>query len=177
MPLTNCELSNGYVLGCNIIGGVERVWIGTYDADAAYTLGTGSSDENIIIGATGASTIYLFEQDIEFAGLEQTGQYSRENGSVHYESILSVKFIHLTNDLRNTIIALGRAPLVAVVKSNAGEYYLLGKETAGRVTEGLASLGVAMGDMNGADLSVTWKSQDGAFLLDPALLGTDIPVG
>jgi hypothetical protein len=175
MPLTNCQLTNGYVLGCNIIGGVERVWIGTYDADAEYVLGTGSN-ENIIIGATGCPTLYLFEQDIEFAGLEQTGQFARENGSVHYESALSVKFIHLTNDLRNTIIALGRAPLYAVVKSNAGEYYLLGKETAGRVTEGVASLGVAMGDMNGADLTITWKSQNGAYLIDPALLGTDIPV-
>jgi hypothetical protein len=177
MPLTNCELSNGYSLGCNIIGGVERVWIGTYDADSAYTLGTGSNDENVIIAATSGPTVYLFEQDIEFAGLEQTGQYARENGTVHYESVLSVKFIHLTNDLRNTLIALGRAPLVAVVKSNAGEYYFLGVESPGRVTEGVASLGVAMGDMNGSDLSITWKSQDGAFLLDPTILGTDITVG
>jgi hypothetical protein len=175
MPLTNCELSNGYVLGCNIIGGVEKVWIGTWADESEYTLGTGSN-ENLIIGATNAQTLYLFEQDIEFAGLDQTGQYARENGSVHYESTLSVKFIHLTNDLRNTIIALGRAPLYAVVKSNAGEYYLLGKESAGRVTEGVASLGVAMGDMNGSDLTITWKSQDGAYLLDPAILGTDIPV-
>jgi hypothetical protein len=177
MPLTNCELSNGYSLGCNIIGGVERLWIGTYDADSTYTLGTGSTDENIIIGAANGPTVYLFEQDIEFAGLEQTGQYSRENGTVHYESVLSAKFIHLTNDLRNTLVALGRAPLVAVVKSNAGEYYFLGVESPGRVTEGVASLGVAMGDMNGSDLSITWKSQDGAFLLDENVLGTDITLG
>jgi hypothetical protein len=176
MPLTNCELTNGYQLGCNIIGGVERVWIGTYEADSTYILGTGSN-ENIVVAATNGPTVYLFEQDIEFAGLEQTGQYSRENGTVHYESVLSVKFIHLTNDLRNTLIALGRAPLVAVVKSNAGEYYILGVETPGRVTEGVASLGVAMGDMNGADLSVTWKSQDGAYLLEPSVLGTDITIG
>jgi len=176
MPLTNCEISNGYQLGCNIVGGVEKVWIGTYDSDAEYTLGT-ASELNVIIGATQASTVYLFDQDIEFAGLEQTGVYERENGSVHYESALSVKFIHLTNDLRNTIVALGKAPLVAVIKSNAGEYYFLGVESPGRVTEGVASLGVAMSDMNGADLTVTWKSKDGAFLLDETILGTDIPVG
>lgn len=176
MPLTNCQLTNGYSLGCNIIGGVERIFIGTYEADSTYTLGT-ASNENLIIAAANGPTVFLFEQDIEFAGLEQTGQYSRENGTVHYESVLSAKFIHLTNDLRNTIVALGRAPLVAVVKSNAGEFYFLGLESPGRVTEGVASLGVAMGDMNGSDLSITFKSQDGAFLLDPAVLGTDIIVG
>lgn len=176
MPLTNCEISNGYTLGCNTIGGVEKVWIGTWAAGAEFTTGV-APNENLIISASNAPTVYLFDQDLEFAGLEQTGVFERENGTVHYESVLSVKFIHLTNELRNTIVALGRAPLFAVVKSNAGEYYVLGAETAGRVTEGVASLGVAMSDMNGADLSITWKSKDGAFLLEESVLGTDIPVG
>jgi len=168
----NCILDNGYVLDCNSVGGVEKVWLGTWDADATYTFDA----DNVITGATNAPTVYNFEQDIEFAGLEQAGQFSRENGTVFYESNLSMKFTNLDKDLRNTLIAIGRAPLYAVVKSNAGEYYLLGLETAGRATEGVASLGVALGDMNGATLTVQWKSANGAYLLDSALLGTDIPV-
>ncbi len=177
MPLTNCEITNGYSLGCNIVGGVERVWIGTYDSDSEYILGTASLDLNVITGATNGPTVYLFDQDIEFSSFEQNGVYERENGTVHYESQLSVKFVHLTNDLRNTIVALGRAPLVAVIKSNAGEYYFAGVESPGRVTEGVASLGQALSDMNGSDLTITWKSKDGVFLLDEDVLGDDIPVG
>lgn len=171
----NCILDSGYILSCNSVGGVERVWIGTYDADTTYTLDV----DNVITAATNSvavSPVYNFEQDIEFAGLEQAGQFSRENGTVFYESNLSLKFTNLDKDLRNTLIALGRAPLYAVVKANSGEYFLLGLETAGRATEGVASLGVALGDMNGATLTIQWKSANGAYLLDSTVLGTDIPV-
>jgi hypothetical protein len=173
MPL-NCILDAGYVLGCNSVGGVEKVWIGTFDADTAYTFDV----DNIVNGATNSgtvSTVYSFEQDIEFAGLEQAGQFSRENGTVFYESNLSMKFTNLDKDLRNTLIALGRAPLYAVIKSNSGAYFILGVETAGRATEGVASLGVALGDMNGATLTIQWKSANGAYLLDETILGTEIP--
>jgi len=169
----SCIIDNGYTLGCNTIGGVERVWIGTYDADQAYTFDA----DNVITGITSGVTIYLMEQDIEFAGLNQTGNFSRENGTVFYESVLSVKFIELTADLRNLVIALGRAPIFAVVKSNAGEYYAAGVESAGRATSGVASLGIAQGDLNGATFEITWRTPNGVFLLDPTLIGTSLPIG
>ena len=57
------------MFGCASVGGAEKVYIGTYDADAAYTLDT----DNVITGATSGGTVYLFEQDIESAGVEQNG--------------------------------------------------------------------------------------------------------
>lgn len=169
----SCIINSGHALGCNTIGGVERVYLGTYSASATYAL----DSTNVITGVTSGSTVYLYEMDIEFAGLEQTGQFSRENGTVFYESVLSTKFIELDASLRNSILALGKAPVFAVVKSNAGAYYVLGVESAGRATEGTASLGVAQGDMNGATLSFTWKSQNGAYLMDSTVLGVGIPIG
>lgn len=169
----SCIIDMGYTLGCSSIGGVEKVWIGTYSADQAYAY----DGDNIITGVTSGVTVYLMEQDMEFAGLNQTGQFSRENGTVFYESVLSVKFIELTAELRNLVIALGRAPIFAVVKSNAGEYYACGVESAGRATAGVASLGIAQGDLNGATFEITWKTPNGVYLLDPTVLGTGITIG
>ena len=169
----SCIIDSGYTLGCQSIGGIQKVWLGTYTSDATYALDV----DNVITGATNTNTVYNLDQDIEYSGLDQTGQFNRENGTVFYESTLSVKFLELDKDLRNLILNLGKAPVYAVVKSNAGHYYLLGLETAGRATEGTASLGVALGDMNGANLSFTFKSQNGAYLMDEAVLGTDIVVG
>jgi hypothetical protein len=169
----SCIITNGYQLGCQTIGGVEKVWVGTYSAAQAYAFDA----DNVVTAVTSGQTVYLIEQDIEFAGLVQTGNFSRENGTVFYSSVLSVKFIELDKELRNLIIALGRAPLFAVVKSNAGEYYILGVENAGRAIEGVAQLGVLQGDMNGANLSIEWKSANGAFLIDPTLVGTSLPIG
>jgi len=169
----SCVISEGYVLGCNTIGGVEKVWIGTYDADQAYAFDA----NNVITAITSGQTVYLLEQDIEFAGLNQTGNFDRSNGSVFYETVLSVKFIELDADLRNLVVTLGKAPVFAVAKSNAGHYYACGVESAGRATEGVASVGIAQGDMNGATLSFTWRSANGAYLMNGSLVGTSLPIG
>ena len=84
--------------------------------------------------------------------------------------------IGLDCNVRERLVELGRAPLIAVVKSNAGDYYLCGVETAGRASAGDASLGVALGDMNGVNLSISWKSSNGVFLMAEALFGTKITV-
>jgi hypothetical protein len=166
-----CIIDNGYTLGCASIGGVEEVYLATFDGDATYTL-----DVNNIITACTSQSVYRFEQDSEYAGLAQNGVYTRENGTVHYESILSLKFVDLDATLRNSILALGKAPLFAVIKSVAGLYYVAGVETAGRATNGVASLGTAYSDMNGATLEITWKSQNGVYLMNASVLGTDITV-
>jgi hypothetical protein len=170
----NCNLQSGYQLGCSSVGGVEKVWIGEWT-----DIGTGFTIDScgIITGITTTGiTVYEFEQDIEFAGLSQTGQFSRENGTVFYESALSIKLIGLDCNVRNNLIELGRAPLLAVIKSNAGDYYLLGLESNGRATEAEASLGTALGDMNGLSLTITWKSANGAYLLSGSVLGNGITI-
>jgi hypothetical protein len=168
-----CNLTDGYVLGCSSIGGVEKVWIGEWVDDVDIQ----QDSCGIITGITTTGlTVYSFEQDIEHAGLAQTGNYSRENGTVFYESILSIKLITLDCNVRNRMVELGRAPLFAVVKSNAGDYYYLGLESSGRASAGDASLGTALGDMNGLNQSISWKSANGAYLINGSLVGTTITV-
>ena len=168
-----CNLTDGYVLGCSSIGGVEKVWIGEWVDNVVVA----QDSCGIITGITTTGlTVYSFEQDIEHAGLAQTGNYSRENGTVFYESILSIKLITLDCNVRNRMVELGRAPLFAVVKSNAGDYYYLGLESSGRASAGDASLGTALGDMNGLNQSISWKSANGAYLINGALIGTTIAV-
>lgn len=164
----SCIINDGYELGCSTIGGIEKVYLGTYDAATAYALDA----DSVISGVTSGATVYMFEQDVEYAGLNQTGAFAPENNTVYYESVLSLKFTNLDADLRNTVLALGRAPLVAVIKSNTGNYFLLGSNLAGRATASTLSLGVAMGDLNGATMEITFKSQDGAFLIDEDLVPT-----
>lgn len=168
-----CNLTDGYILGCSSIGGVEQVYIGEWVENVVVT----QDSCGIITGITTTGlTVYQFEQDIEHAGLAQTGQYSRENGTVFYESNLSIKLIGLDCNVRNRMVELGRAPLFAVVKSNAGDWYYLGLESAGRASAGEASLGTALGDMNGLNQTIQWKSANGAYLIDGALVGTTITV-
>ncbi len=168
-----CIIDSGIPLGCTTIGGVNRVWLGTYSNDASYTFDA----DGIATGATSASTVYLMEQDFEYAGLTEPTTYTRENGTVVYEAALTLKFVHLTKEVINLKKKLDKAPIFGVIESNAGETYLAGTDRPGRATEGQNSLGVAMVDLNGATITITFKSASGIVLADPAMIGTDIPVG
>jgi len=169
----SCNLNGGYVLGCSSIGGVEKIWLGEYvDNVAASFDATG-----VITGITTTGlTVYSFEQDIETAGLIQTGNYSRENGTVFYESLLSMKLFGLDATVRQRMVEIGRAPLFAVIKSNAGDFYYCGLDSSGRASAGEANLGQLLGDMNGLNQTISWKSANGVYLMDGTLLGTDITI-
>lgn len=169
-----CLIENGLPLGCSSIGGVNRVWIGTYTPDAEYT----RNADGVITGVTSGSTIYLVEQDFEYAGLTEPGVITRENGTVLFETALTLKFIELNADLKNFIKAASKAPIFAVVESNAGHFYAIGTERAARATEVNQQLGVAMADMNGATLTIGYKSQNGVELINGALIDSaGLPLG
>lgn len=174
-----CILDKGYDLTCQSTGGVAEIMLGTWESMDATFGGTAGAMDSVSPKGTTASlnnSVYSFELDQEYGGLEQNGVFNRNNGTVHYESNLSLKMINLDATLIETLKQIGRAPLYAVIKSNAGVYYFCGLESAGRTSEAVASLGTAFEDMNGVNLTIQFKSPDGIYVLDEALIGTDIPV-
>ena len=169
----SCNLEDGYVLGCSSIGGVQQVWIGEYVDGVVYA----QDSCGIITGITTTGlTVYSFEQELETAGLIQTGAYDRTQGTVFYDTQLTIKMFGLDCNVRNRMIELGRSPLFAIIKSQAGDYYYAGIETSGRASAGEANLGTLLSDMNGVSLTIQWKSGNGVFLINQALLGTTIAI-
>lgn len=156
-----CTISAGRVLGCNTVAGVEKIYVGNYDAGTTATF-----DANGLITAftDAPADFYLLEQDVEFGGLNQTGVYS--NNSVSYETSVAMKFIELDAPLIKLIDELSKAKIVALIKSNSGKWFFAGLEFPGRASAGDLSLGVALGDMNGANLTVTFKSKSGVYEVD-----------
>lgn len=168
-----CNLTDGYILGCSSIGGVEKVWIGEYIDNVQIQ----QDSCGIITGITTTGlTVFSFQQDIEHAGMAQTGNFSREAGTVYYDTNVSIKLIGLDCNVRNNLVELGRAPLYCVVLSNAGDYYYCGLTSAGRANSSEAGVGTALADMNGLSLTINFKSPDGALLIDGSLIGSTITV-
>ena len=152
-----CNISAGRVLGCNTIAGVEKIWLANYDSDTTATL----TGKLITAFSNAPADFYLFEQDVEFGGLNQTGVYS--NNSVSFESSVAMKFIDLDAELIQLVDEVSKGKIVALIKSNSGKYFFAGLEFPGRASAGDLSLGVALGDMNGANLTIMFKSKNGVY--------------
>lgn len=176
----SCILNSGYELTCQSTGGVSEILLGTWEQTEIVTGATGTITDIYPKGASAGTPLnndaYTFELDQEYGGLEQNGVFNRDNGTVHYESNLSLKMINLDAGLIQTLKSVGRAPLYAAFKSNAGIWYYGGQESPGRANEAVASLGTAFEDMNGVNLTIQFKSPDGIYVIDESLIGTSIPV-
>lgn len=157
MPTTNCTLANGYDLGCFGTGGVKKVWFATFSKLSAYTY---TALTGTVATVTDSADYFAFEQDIESASFNENIPVSRENGTVFYESTVSIKMFNNDATLRNTVKALAKAPLTVIIEDNSGLFWLMGAETAVRLSEGSRGFGQLYGDMNGATLTFSYKSAD-----------------
>ena len=163
----SCTLTSGYSLGCrDSLGGIQRVFIGTWDADTAYGL-TGPCDTiNSISGPTGS--FYTFEQELETASFIQNGQYSTENGTSFYEQVLEITLQKLDACNRDQIKILGQGVWRVLILDQRGTYWLMGKQNPVRVTAATPQLGKAFGDLNGAVITFTGKEPEPAFAVETA---------
>lgn len=172
--MNNCTLSQGSILSCSTVGGVKRVWIGQFVNGLQYT----TALNGVITGITTSGiTVYEFEQQMEHAGLAQSGNFSPENGTVFFQTDLSIKIIGLTAETRKNMIELSKGSLMAIVESNSGEFYYCGANgNSGKATAGNANVGTLMGDLNGLEITISFKSAEGVMLMDGDLVGTAITV-
>lgn len=167
-----CLINQGYTVPCASVGGAEIVYLGNWSSETAHTM----DSNNVVTAVANSNGVYTFEQEIETAGLVQTATTDRANLTAFMDTNMSIKLFGLDAETRNLFVDLLRAPIYAIIKSNEGLFYVAGVETPGRLSEGTASLGVALGDMNGAEITINFKSKNGVFLIDGDLLGTDIPL-
>jgi hypothetical protein len=155
-----CNLTSGYSLGCrDSLGGVQRVYIGTWDADTTYNF----TASNVISAISPTASFYTFEQELETASFMQNGQYSNENGTSFYEQTLEITLQKLDAINRDQIKVLGQGVWRILILDQRGQYWLMGKQNPVRVTAATPQLGKAFGDLNGAVLTFSTKEPEPAF--------------
>ena len=180
-----CLINSGYTLGCrDNIGGVRRIYIASYDVFAEYTYAVIDLDTNpptagtpsvgvpipnsdITAKTTTASAAesdyHTFEQETESASFSQAGTYSTENGTVFFDQQIGLIFHKTSTALRNQLLILSQANLIAIVEDQRGQFWLVGKENGLRAISGAMNTGKAFGDMNGAIITLQGKESEPAF--------------
>jgi len=164
-----CILDSGYALSCkDNSGGVSECYIGNFSSDTTYAL----DSSNIITGVTSGATFYTFSQRNENAELNEEGNHSIENGSTFYVQNLNLIFHKNEAALRNTLLLLAKASLTVIVKTQNGDYQLLGKQNAVELIASTSATGKGYGDLNGGTVSLEGREPELAHFMTAAAFAT-----
>lgn len=161
----SCVLTYGYNVPCRAVGGIQAVWIGTFNSGLVYTYDNSApgvtSSYGTITGFTGSTSSFSkFEQNLETASLAQTGQFSVENGSAFYEQTCEITLYQLTQAITEQINILGKGRWRIIVLDQNGNYWLMGKQNPVNVSAATPGLGKAYGDLNGAVITFMGKEPE-----------------
>ena len=164
-----CIINSGYALDCrDNIGGIQEVYIGNFDNNVTYTLGTNDIVEGF---AGGTVSYYTFAQENEVGEFIETMNASTENGTVFFEQNLTLTFHRLNAELKNQLRLLAQGNLSVLILDQRGVYHLMGIQNGVRATEGTSGVGKAYGDLNGVTVTLQGKEPAPANEVDQVLTG------
>jgi hypothetical protein len=153
-----CIINTGYSIGCrDNIGGIEEVYIRSFSGATTY-----SYDVNgVITGSTSGATstpYYRVTQRQETAEfIPGAGQHSIENGTNYWEQTVNLAFTKYQANVRNLVYQLALTEVEIIVKTQNGNYFLVGEQNGANLTASNANVGKAFGDMNGATVTFLAK--------------------
>lgn len=149
------------------VGGVKAVYMANFedvvgvavttDVVSGITLGTGKK-------------FYTYNFNPNTSSFTVTVQANRENGTLYFETVLSLVFPKQDAAKRLEVNALAQAGLMAIVQDNNDNYWLLGKDEPLLMTSGTAESGTARADRNGYALEFTDGQKQMPYTVDDSII-------
>jgi hypothetical protein len=163
--MANCPIAYGYTIPCKASGGIQSVWIGTYNSGLLYTVDSSApgitSSYNTITGFSGStSSFYKFEAQLETASVVEAGGFSNENGTAFYTQTVEITLHNMSQALVEQINILGKGRWRIIVLDQNGLYWLVGKQNPVNVSASTPGLGKAYGDLNGSVITFIGKEPE-----------------
>lgn len=170
-----CNITEGFTLGCkDSQGGIEYLYMADLPSGAVPV----TDVDGILTGFNDAAgdpltiTFYKFEVPKQTSGLSSTINADNAAGTVFYQQDITMVFNKITADVRNQILLLGQNPrILAVVKDGNGIFHAVGATRGAEVSAGTVATGIAYGDRNGGELTITGLEPELPYVTDAALVG------
>jgi len=156
-----CALTQNYTLDCkDSVGGLKEVYLVALEDIDTYTETAG-----VISAITMDSGKHFWKYDLikESSNFAEAINTNVQNGTVFYATTLEIILNKLQVNTRNEILLLAKNRLVAIVKDNNGNSWLLGKENGLDITGGGSASGTAFGDRNGYTITLTGNEKQLAY--------------
>ena len=161
----SCNITAGFTLDCNDSnGGIEKIFIANGPVESiTETSGTITA---ITVGGSALTPSDFFEFEVprQTSSFTETINVSNENGTVFYDQALTMIFNKMEASKRDQILLLSQNnEMVVVFKDNNGKYFSVGVERGAYMTAGTSISGVAYGDRNGYELTISGMEEQPSF--------------
>jgi hypothetical protein len=161
----SCNITAGFTLDCNDSnGGIDKIFIANGPVES-ITEAAGTITAITVGGsALTPSDFFEFEVPRQTSSFTETINVSNENGTVFYDQALTMIFNKMEATKRDQILLLSQNnEMVVVFKDNNGKYFSVGVERGAYMTAGTSVSGVAYGDRNGYELTISGMEEQPAF--------------
>jgi adenine deaminase len=170
----SCNITSGITLSCkDSQGGVEYLYIAdlpTYD-----TITTNVSGQVESLDASGipvAITFYKYEVPKQTSSFTETINADNTAGTVFYQQDALFIFNKMETVKRDQIKLLAQNPkLLVVVKDGNGKFWSCGITRGAELTAGTIGTGVAYGERNGGEITLTGLEPNPSYECEAAFVG------
>lgn len=138
------------------LGGIKRVWLADYAADAIPANGIETETE-VIKNFKDGIVWHPFVFRKNTGSMTSTANFSDEGGT-YISTELSLSFSRMETEKRLSMNTLLLGEVMAVVLDANGEYWFLGKDNPVTATAGSGETGTAKSDANRYALTITDES-------------------
>lgn len=152
-----CNITSGWSIDCkDSQGGIVKIFIANGPVEAfAETAGVLTS---VTVAGSPLTPADFFEFEVpkQTSSLTETVNASTENGTVFYQQDLILVFNKMEASKRNQILLMAQNEnMFVVAKDGNNKYWSVGLTRGTSLTAGSLTSGVAYGDRNGGELTLT----------------------
>ncbi len=141
------------------LAGIAEVYIGYYgdfDVEVSESAQTVTTFTAATAGVS--ANLYKYEFAKQTGSLTSTLTKDEANGVRYFTNELVLQFTKMEAAKHLEMTALAAEKLIAIVKTNNGNYFFVGYDGYLSATEGTAQSGQAFGDLNGYNLTMSQMS-------------------
>lgn len=149
------------------VGGIKAVYMANFEDVDTVTVTT---DEVSGITMVASKKFYAYYFNPQTSNFVTNINANRENGTLFFETVLSLVFQKQDAAKRLEVNALAQAGLMAIVQDNNDNYWLLGKDEPLLMTSGAAPTGTARADRNGYEMEFTDAQMQMPYTVDPSIV-------
>ena len=166
MPCTQTLAGIARECGANM-GGIKAVYMANFEDVDTVTI-----TANVVTAITMVSTkkFYAYYFNPNTSSFTTTMQANRENGTLYFETVLSLVFPKQDATKRVEVNALAQAGLMAIVQDSNDNCWLLGYNDPLLMTTGTAETGVSRADRNGYALELTDAQNQMPYTVDDTII-------